>query len=144
MDDRRKWELKRRMIFYLEEQVASRITCKRKYQYRRKDITMYKFMEYWVIIQSAATNKISNICISTRMKTWQSKCQLQISTFHLPLQGLNHELLQLLTFNTPLKELRVESRNEVLCALGKTGRICLQIDIFGNNFMNLILISPHI
>ena len=36
-------------------------------------------------------------------------------------------LLQLLTFNTPLKGVQVESRNEALCALGKTGRTGLQI-----------------
>ena len=49
---------------------------------------------------------------------------------HLPLQGLNQALLQLLTFNTPWREFRVESRNEALCALGKTGRTGFQIDIF--------------
>ena len=31
-------------------------------------------------------------------------------------------MLQSLTFNTSWKELRVENRNEALCALGKTGR----------------------
>ena len=31
----------------------------------------------------------------------ESICQLQIGTWHLPLRGLNHEPLQLLTFNTP-------------------------------------------
>ena len=46
-------------------------------------------------------------------------CQLEIDTCHLPLQGLNHEPLQLLTFNTPSKELRVEIRSETLCALEK-------------------------
>ena len=34
---------------------------------------------------------------------------------HLPLQGLNHVLLQLLIANTPWKELRVESRSEAGC-----------------------------
>ena len=58
------------------------------------------------------------------------QCQLSIDTCHLPLQGLNHVLLQLLTFNTPWKESRVESRNEAFCAWGKTGRTGLQIDIF--------------
>ena len=48
----------------------------------------------------------------------------------LPLQGLNHEWLQLLTFNTLWKEFRVESRNETLWALGKTGRTGLWIAIF--------------
>ena len=67
-------------------------------------------------------------------------CQLQIDTCHgtchLPLQGLNQVLLQLLTFNIPWKEFSVESRNEALCALGKTGRTDLQIVI---HFQELIL-----
>ena len=53
-----------------------------------------------------------------------------MGTHHLPLQGLNHESLQWLTFNILWKELRVESRNEALCTLGKTGRTGLQIVIF--------------
>ena len=52
--------------------------------------------------------------------------QLQIGTCHLPLQGLNLVLLQLI-FNTLWKEFRAESRNEALCALGKAGRTGLQI-----------------
>ena len=56
------------------------------------------------------------------------KLAFSIGTCHLPLQGLNHVLLQLLTFNTPLKEFRVESRTEADTeALGKTGRTGLQI-----------------
>ena len=61
-------------------------------------------------------------------------CHLQIGTCHghlpstyLPLWGLNHVLLQLLTFNTPWKEFRVEDRNEALCAQGKAGRTGLQM-----------------
>ena len=54
-------------------------------------------------------------------------CQLKIGTCHLPLQGLNHKLLWLLTFNTSWKEFRVEIRNEALCALGKPSRTGLQI-----------------
>ena len=61
-------------------------------------------------------------------------CHLQIGTCHghlpstyLPLWGLNHVLLQLLTFNTPWKEFRVENRNEALCAQGKAGRTGLQM-----------------
>ena len=46
-------------------------------------------------------------------------CHLQIGTCHLPLQGLNYEPLQLLTFNTLQKEFRVEIRNEAFCALEK-------------------------
>ena len=49
-------------------------------------------------------------------------CQLQIGTCrgHRPstLYELNHVLPQLLTFNAPRKELRMENRNEVLCAGG--------------------------
>ena len=49
---------------------------------------------------------------------------LQIGISHQPLQALKH--LQLI-YKTPWKEFRVESRNEALCALGKTGRTGLQI-----------------
>lgn len=52
---------------------------------------------------------------------------LATSTCHLPQQELNHELLQLLTFNTASKEYRVEIRNETLCALGKAGRTGLRL-----------------
>ena len=45
--------------------------------------------------------------------------QLQIGTCHLPLQGFNQVLLWLLTFSTPWREFRSESRNEALCALEK-------------------------
>ena len=45
--------------------------------------------------------------------------QLQTGMSHLPLYGLSHELLQLPTFSTPWKELRVESRSKALCALEK-------------------------
>ena len=44
---------------------------------------------------------------------------LQTGICHRPLQGLNHELLQLLTFNNPQNELRVEIRKGVLRVLGK-------------------------
>ena len=57
---------------------------------------------------------------------------------HLPLQGLNNLLLQLLISNTPWKEFRVDSRNEAGYALGKTGRTGLQIDIFRSQFY-----EPH-
>ena len=47
-----------------------------------------------------------------------------------------HKPLQLLTFNTPWKEFRVQIRNEALCTLGKLGRTglktvrCFQEEIF--------------
>ena len=39
--------------------------------------------------------------ITTWFSEWHFLCQLQIVTCHLPPQGLNNVLLQLLTFNTP-------------------------------------------
>ena len=59
---------------------------------------------------------------------------LAVGTCHLPLQGLNQVVLQLLTFNTLWKELRIESGNEALSARGKTVRAGLQIDMFRNWF----------
>ena len=63
--------------------------------------------------------------------------QLQIGTCHLLLQGLNHELLELLTFTILCKEFRVEIRNEggTLCS-EKNGRTGLprQLDIFRRRF----------
>ena len=55
------------------------------------------------------------------------KVALAMGTCPLPLRGLNIVLLQLLTFNSPCKEFREESRNEALCAQGETGRTGLQI-----------------
>ena len=77
--------------------------------------------------QSLAKQRIF-VCFINKLP-WYC-CQLSaMGTCHLPLPRLNHVLLQLLTFNTPWKELRVESRNKALCALGKqgTGRTGLQI-----------------
>ena len=53
--------------------------------------------------------------------------QLQIGTCHLLLYGLYHVLFQLLTSNILWKAFRVESRNEALCAQGKTSRVSLQL-----------------
>ena len=61
-------------------------------------------------------------------------CQLKIGTCPLPLQELSHKLLQPLTLNTPRKDFRIEIGNEALCALGKTSRTGLQIDIFRKRF----------
>ena len=80
-------------------------------------------------------------CVSSHseeaLNTEQTKCPsliivncklvLAMVACHLPLQGVNYELLQLLTFNTLWKEFRVESRNEVFCTLGKTGRTSFQV-----------------
>ena len=53
---------------------------------------------------------------------------------HLALQRLNHELLQLLTFNTPWKEFRVENKKQALCSLGGIFRTGLKTDIFRSRF----------
>ena len=55
---------------------------------------------------------------------------------HLALQGLNHVLMQLLIFNMPWKEFRVEGRHEALCAQEKTGKTGFQIVRY---FQKLIL-----
>ena len=55
--------------------------------------------------------------------------------FHLSLHRLNHELLQLLTFNTPGKELRVEIRSKALSALGKLAeQVFRKLDISRRRF----------
>ena len=69
-----------------------------------------------------------------KKKDWA--CQLQIGICHIPLQGLDQVLTQLLIFNTLWMEFRVENRNEAFCALGKTGRTGLQIIRY---FQELIL-----
>ena len=60
-----------------------------------------------------------------------SRLALAMGTRYLPLQGLNHVLLQLLILNTPWKELRVEKQKwGTLCSErggGETGRTGLQI-----------------
>lgn len=40
-------------------------------------------------------------------------------TCHLPLEGLNRVLSQLLTFSVQGKKLKVESRNQAVCAVGE-------------------------
>lgn len=50
-----------------------------------------------------------------------------IVTCLLPLNRLNHKLLQPVNFNTPWREFRGKIRNEALCVLGKNNRIGLQI-----------------
>jgi len=68
--------------------------------------------------------------VSDKEQIWKelySKCELEMGTCHLPLHGLTHEPLQLLTISSPWKELRVEIRREALCALRKLGGTGLQI-----------------
>ena len=71
-------------------------------------------------------------CPSYHGQIYDPEGTLPTENWHLPSISvrLNHEPLQLLTFNIPWKEFRVAIRNEALCALGKTGRTGLQIDIF--------------
>ena len=67
-------------------------------------------------------NPCSSHCASINYKL-----AFAIGTCHLLLYGLNHVLFQLLTFNILWKAFRVESRNEALCAQGKTSRVSLQL-----------------
>ena len=62
-----------------------------------------------------------------KFMTMKGPCHPHIGTCHLPLQGLNYESLQLLTFNTPERSSgwRSEMRHSVLWK--KTGRRGLQI-----------------
>ena len=63
-----------------------------------------------------------------------SKAESTVSTinWHLPSTSIRTDsgATAAADFNTPWKKFRVESRNETLCALGKTGRMGLQIGIF--------------
>ena len=73
-------------------------------------------------------------------------CQLKTGTRPQPLQGLGHEGLRPLTFDTPWKEFRAEIRNEAPCAPGKTGGTGLQRVVY---FQEKLLwaqfpASPHI
>ena len=61
-------------------------------------------------------------------------CQLQIGTCHLPLQGLNHVTLKLLTSNTT-EGAQGGIKNEELCAWGVGGKLAGQVsDIFRSKF----------
>ena len=83
--------------------------------------------------------------IMVKFMTMGELCELKIGTCHLPLHGLNHELLQLLTLNIPWKAVKVETRNEALCDLENTDRTGLQIDIFREGFLGAqILASSNI
>ena len=59
--------------------------------------------------------------LAQRVSGWlpdSYRLALAMGACHLTLQRLNHELLQLLTFNIPWKEFRMEKKNEALYALG--------------------------
>ena len=64
----------------------------------------------------------------TKSRTWLSDFHFHKGTCHLPLQGLTHELLQLLTFNIPWREFRVGGEQKWgTPGFGKTWRIGLHI-----------------
>ena len=65
-------------------------------------------------------------CPQNHGQIYDYKGALPTENWHLP----STSPLQLLPFNIPWKEFRVEIRNEALCALGRTGRTGLQVDIF--------------
>ena len=74
----------------------------------------------------------------------EGPCWLETGTCHLPLQRLNQERLELLSFTTLWKEFRVEIKNKAFYTLGKTGRTGFQIDIFKKICSwTPILASPH-
>ena len=72
------------------------------------------------------------------------KLALVMSTCHLPLQGLNHVLLQLLTFNTPGRS--PQWKWGVLCSREKlAGQVFRQLDIFRSWFYEpSSCISPYL
>ena len=55
------------------------------------------------------------------LRVTQNYWELEIGTFHLPLQWIKSWATALLTLNTPWNDLRVEIRSEVLIALEKLG-----------------------
>lgn len=61
--------------------------------------------------------------IITSLCMWK----LKNTAHNLVLLGLSYWPLQSLTFNTPWKEFRLETKNEAPYALWKTGRTCFQI-----------------
>ena len=67
--------------------------------------------------------------------TMGEPCELETGNCHLPLHRLNHEPVQLLTLNSPLKELRDEIRSEVHSALGKLAeQVFRELGIFRRRF----------
>ena len=91
----------------------------------KQEMATHSSILAWIIprAEEAAVHGVA------KSQTWRNWANTHTHTHtHTPLRGLNHVLLQLLTFNTPWTELRVESGNEALCAQGaKTGRTGLQI-----------------
>ena len=65
------------------------------------------------------------------------KLALAMGACHLPLQGLNHVLLQWLTFDTPLKGFRVERRK-------KHSVLWEHWQDRSSDFISPILVSPHV
>ena len=55
---------------------------------------------------------ISDVFLKKFSPASPTHCQLKTGTCHLSLQGLSHYPPQPLTFNTPWKEFRMETRNE--------------------------------
>ena len=72
--------------------------------------------------------------------TMGKPCEPEVGTCHLPLHRVRHEPLQLLTLNSPLKELRIKAP----CALGKLAKQVFRQLFSGEYFMSLILASPRI
>ena len=96
------------------------------------------FVYLWVIhgdVWQKPTQYCKTIMLQLKIKKLEKKhligyckyhsvtCSYQLAlakdTCRLPLPGLNHEPLQLLTFRPPWREFRVQSRNEAVSALEK-------------------------
>ena len=77
--------------------------------------------------------------------TMGEPCELETGNCHLPLHRLNHEPVQLLTLNSPLKELRDEIRSEVHSALGKLAeQVFREFTILRRIFCEPHSCIPHI
>ena len=92
--------------------------------------------------------KINNTFMTHYYKKGLWQYQLQIGTClgHLPSTSTRIKSCAAVAAHLqhPLKESRMESRNEALCVLGKlAGQVLKQIFV-GADFMSPILISPHI
>ena len=91
----------------------------------------------WLVDTRKAQNPFSPLSSYVILPTKNGTC-------HLPLQGLGHKPLQLLTFNIPWREFRVQIRNEALvwekCSLlwGKLADHAFrELDIFRRRFYQL-------
>ena len=72
----------------------------------------------------------------TLLKKQKERLIMSTTNWHLPSTSTRIKSYAGIAadFQQPLKGVRVKCRNEAFCALGKTGRTGLQIDIFRSQF----------